>query len=144
MLSRLASQFAAEIALHDWSDAPHRADRAGHDRDVDSNSSSEQLTQKQTAIVRLNVIWVTAQVLAYNDPNFDIVEYAHAAGDDRTPKGWLEAGLRGSRGVYNRPGTHLTDEEQQEQSVEDLLVEHRNAMARVQALLDEVDELRPA
>jgi hypothetical protein len=36
-LSRLAEDFAAEIRNHDWSDAPWRADRAGHDRSRDSN-----------------------------------------------------------------------------------------------------------
>ena len=29
MLSRLAQEFADEIANHDWSDAPYRLDRAG-------------------------------------------------------------------------------------------------------------------
>jgi hypothetical protein len=113
-LSRLAEQFAAEIKLHDWSDAPFRADRAGHSRENDSpHKLTEQLDEQATAIVRINVMWVTAQVLAFNDPNFDVYEYAKACGvEDRSPRGsrWgagIEAGLRGVRGNYAEPGTPL-------------------------------------
>ncbi|GAA3081775.1 hypothetical protein GCM10017600_75110 [Streptosporangium carneum] len=35
-LGRLAREFAAEIANHDWSDATERLDRAGHKRDFES------------------------------------------------------------------------------------------------------------
>ncbi len=111
MLSRLAQQFADEIAQHDWSDAPFRTDRAGHQREFDKNRLVEQLPQQQTESLRMNVIWVTGQVLAYNDPNFDIVEYASACGDKGTHPGWLEAGLRGAAGEYQRPGTYVFDEE---------------------------------
>ena len=79
-LSRLAEAFAAEIRNHDWSDAPWRADRAGHDRSTDSNTGEQQLLPHETEIVRLNATWVTAQVLAYMDPNFDVYEFAEAAG----------------------------------------------------------------
>lgn len=37
-LSRLAQEFAAEIANHDWSDAPYRTDRAGHQNSDDRPS----------------------------------------------------------------------------------------------------------
>ena len=35
MLSQMAQDFAAEIAGHDGSGAPYRADRAGHQRSFD-------------------------------------------------------------------------------------------------------------
>lgn len=111
MLSRLAHELAAEIAQHDWSDAPFRTDRAGHSRLHDTNAGVEQLSPKQTDAVRLNVIWVTAQVLAYNDPNFDVVEFAEAAGDPGTNTGWLKAGLRRDTHEYDVPGTYVTPSE---------------------------------
>lgn len=113
-LSRLARELAAEIAQHDWSDAPFRADRAGHSRVHDTNAGPEQLTPAQTEIVRLNVIWVTGQVLAFSDPNFDIVEYAEAAGDLGTNPGWLKAGLRRVGKEYDVPGTWFTPTEHAE------------------------------
>jgi hypothetical protein len=86
-LSRLAAEFAAEIQSHDWSDAPWRLDRAGHRRSDDRSSrrSEQQLTETETECVRVNVMWVTAQVLAFNDPNFDVHEYATACG---VPRGY--------------------------------------------------------
>lgn len=117
-LSKLAQQFADEIRLHDWSDAPFRADRAGHRRDMDGPpgvNQIPQLTQDHTNTVRLNVMWVTAQVLAYNDPNFNVFEFAEACGvDTRTPSGrpqsgHITAGLRFWNGQYNRPGTYEAD-----------------------------------
>jgi hypothetical protein len=109
-LSRLAQAFAAEIRNHDWSDAPWRADRAGHDRSKDSNRGPEHLRPPQIENVRLNVIWVTAQVLAYMDPNFDVYEFAEAAGaDTQTSRGERSGhifyGLRQVDGRYCRPGT---------------------------------------
>jgi hypothetical protein len=112
-LSRLAEQFAAEIALQDWSDAPYRADRAGHQREHDSNAHlTPQLDREQTECVKVNAMWVTAQVLAYNDPNFAIDEFAKACGfGERTSRGtrWggtFKAGLRGGwDGNYPEPGT---------------------------------------
>ena len=109
-LSRPAAAFAAELRNHDWSDAPFRADRAGHDRSMDSNRFVRQLSQDETECVRLNVIWVTAQVLGYKDPNFDPYEFAEAAGVS-TPTsrgerdGGIRAGLRQVDGRYCRPGT---------------------------------------
>jgi hypothetical protein len=47
-LSCLAREFATEIANHDWSDAPYRCDRAGHDRTGDSNRNEYQLSPIQT------------------------------------------------------------------------------------------------
>ncbi|MEV0830925.1 MULTISPECIES: hypothetical protein [Streptosporangiaceae] len=93
-LSRLAREHAAEIANHDWSDAPYRLDRAGHQRELDSNKSNEQLTAEEAHRVKVNVMWVTGQVLAHADPNFNIVEFAHLCGVTGLSSGWLENGLR--------------------------------------------------
>ncbi len=102
-LSRIAQMHADEIRNHDWSDAPYRTDRAGHNRASDTNPTL-QLDSDQTARVRTNVMWVTAQVLAYNDPNFDVIEFADACGVERG-SGWIKAGLRRStRGGYAAPG----------------------------------------
>lgn len=109
-LSRLAREFAAEIANHDWSDAPYRADRAGHNRSTD-NRGTDILTPLETDVVRMNVMWVTAQVLGHADPNFDEYEFAQACGVNtltRTGRqdGSISAGLRKtSSGRYCRPGT---------------------------------------
>jgi len=111
-LSRLAAQFAAEINLHDWSDAPFRADRAGHNRQFDTNRGSQILDAHETETVKMNVMWVTAQVLGYNDPNFDVYEFAKACGiGERNANGrrWgagIQAGLRGAPGNYTEPGTY--------------------------------------
>lgn len=111
-LSRLAQEFAAEIRQHDWSDAPWRRDRAGHNRDNDSDSKRTEnvLTEVETQRVRMNVMWVTAQVLGYSDPNFDTYEFAEACGvSTRTSRGAkdgsIESGLRKWDGRYMRPGT---------------------------------------
>lgn len=114
-LSRLAREFAAEINNHDWSDAPFRADRAGHDR-VGDRTTTEQLTDKQTDVVRMNVMWVTAQVLSYRDPNFDVFEFAEACGvNTRTSRGAksgvISAGIRTDHeGRIAIPGTWDFDE----------------------------------
>ncbi|MGH7745456.1 MAG: hypothetical protein ACREQ5_11785 [Candidatus Dormibacteria bacterium] len=110
VLSRLAREFAAEIANHDWSDAPFRADRAGHDRAID-NSSCKQLSPDETRVVRMNVMWVTAQVLGHADPNFDEYAFAEACGVETKTRhgrlnGGISAGLRKTiDGRYCRPGT---------------------------------------
>jgi hypothetical protein len=112
-LSRLAAAFAAEIRNHEWSDAPFRADRAGHNRQTDSNSNGvPQLSPSETDTVRLNVMWVCAQTLAYMDANFDVFEFAEAAGvDTRTPSGRERSGhipfglRRLAEGKYCRPGS---------------------------------------
>ena len=108
-LSRLAREFAAEIANHDWSDAPYRADRAGHDRTKD-RTSSEQLSPGSTNCLRLNVMWVTAQVLGHADPNFNVYEFADACGIEIKTQhgqlnGMIECGVRQVNGRYCRPGT---------------------------------------
>lgn len=113
-LSHIARLHAAEIRNHDWSDAPFRADRAGHDRTHDG-VRGPQLTDVETETVRVNVVWVTAQVLGYDDPNFDVYEFAEACGVDiRTPSGRLNggiaAGVRAQDGRYARPGTWSYDE----------------------------------
>lgn len=102
MLSRIAREFAAEIANQDWSDAPYRLDRAGHKREWDSNRGSQVLTPEQTDAIRTNVMWVTAQVLLHADPNLDLHEYAEACGVPQRitrnrngqPSGSIPAGIR--------------------------------------------------
>ncbi|MDQ2706300.1 MAG: hypothetical protein M3Z25_01050 [Actinomycetota bacterium] len=116
-LSRLAREFAAEIANHDWSDAPYRADRAGHDRTKD-HSTCEQLSLNETRVVRMNVMWVTAQVLGHADSNFDEYEFAEACGVNTKTRhgrqdGGISAGVRKTPdGRYCRPGTWEPPEEQ--------------------------------
>lgn len=102
MLSRVAREFSAEIADHDWSDAPYRLDRAGHQRDFDSRPSLNRLEDDETDRLRTNVAWVVGQVLAYSDPNFDINEFVSACGVPRSithrtngsRSGVIENGLR--------------------------------------------------
>jgi hypothetical protein len=103
-LSRLAAEFAAEIRNHDWSDAPYRVDRAGHNRQTDTNRGAEVLSDHQTNRVRANAMWVTAQVLGHADPNFDPIEFAAACGVSLSAGG-IHAGLRTRDGRYARPGT---------------------------------------
>ncbi|QES25789.1 hypothetical protein DEJ47_04390 [Streptomyces venezuelae] len=106
----MARQFAAEINNHDWSDAPYRADRAGHDRFVD-NRGTKLLTQQEADTVRMNVMWVTAQVLGYQDPSLDLFEFAEACGvniyTSRGEKsGYISSGVRRNQhGHYAVPGT---------------------------------------
>ncbi|CAM5477784.1 hypothetical protein SVIRM249S_03721 [Streptomyces viridochromogenes] len=114
-LSRLAQEFAAEIKQHDWSDAPYRPDRAGHNRERDDKSSKlPVLDPDETEVLRLNVMWVTAQVLAHADQtNFDVVEFAQACGvNTQKWKGGIQQGLRTRNGRYVKPGTwaELSDE----------------------------------
>lgn len=110
-LSRLAQQFADEIRNHDWSDAPFRRDRAGHQRAHDTKVGTEVLTEQQTDSVRMNVMWVAAQVLGYNDPNFDVHEFADACGVRAYNRhghkdGTIDGGTRRKAdSSYARPGT---------------------------------------
>lgn len=63
-LSRLAREFAQEIKLHEWSDSPYRADKAGHRREDDRGwEHKPRLDNAQTDAVRMNVMWVVGQVL---------------------------------------------------------------------------------
>lgn len=97
MLSRLAREFAAEIAYHDWSDAPYRIDRAGHRREHDTKAGPQALTTRETDAVRLNAAWVAGQVLKHADPNLDPVEFVRACfdGHDVEFRHWLsEGGIR--------------------------------------------------
>lgn len=117
-LSRLASEFAAEIRLHDWSDAPWRLDRAGHDRSTDTNRGSHVLTNDEAQGIRTNVMWVVAQVLGHADPNFDVYEFAEACGvRTLTPRGerdgGIEYGLRRNHttGRYASPGVLAIEDE---------------------------------
>ncbi|WP_125677349.1 hypothetical protein [Amycolatopsis sp. WAC 04182] len=112
-LSRLAREFAAEISYHDWSDAPYRLDRAGHQRHHDGPRATEKvLSPDETDCVRTNVMWVAAQALGHADPNFDVFEFAEWCGvDTRTPagrprSGHILAGLRhdSETGTIDRPG----------------------------------------
>ncbi|MQY11489.1 hypothetical protein SRB5_16080 [Streptomyces sp. RB5] len=95
MLSRFAAQLAAEIKQHDWSDAPYRADKAGHNRQMDGrNATPTQLDPQQTRMLTMNVAWVAAQVLAYNDPNLDEHEFFEACGlNARNKDGRLSGGV---------------------------------------------------
>ena len=116
-LSRFASQFAAEIKNHDWSDSPWRLDRAGHDRNMD-RAKSRTLEPDEAENVKVNAMWVTAQVLAYSDPNFSVEEFAVACGlsrrithrsDGKFSKG-LVNGLRTSGEKLAIPGTSDFDD----------------------------------
>ena len=112
MLNRLAQEFAAEIAHHDWSDAPYRLDRAGHRRECDSNRPQDALDIGQTDYLRTNVMWVVAQVLMHADPNLDVHEFAEACGVPRhithtssgRLSGGMTAGIRMENGRACRPG----------------------------------------
>ena len=122
-LSRLAREFAAEIHNHDWSDAPYRADRAGHQREFDTprKTTAEPLSQAETDCIRLNVMWVVAQVLGHADPNFDPYEFADMCGvqtvtpSGRPQSGHITAGLRtaGPYGLYDEPGAGVSEEEEE-------------------------------
>ncbi|WP_019066174.1 hypothetical protein [Streptomyces hokutonensis] len=109
-LSKVASDFAREIRNHDWSDAPYRLDRAGHDRATDTRAGERVLTAEETDAVRTNVMWVTAQVLGHQDPNLDVYEFAEACGINTLTRhgqrdGSIEAGVRKEHDRYARPGT---------------------------------------
>lgn len=113
-LSRQARELAAEIRLQDWSDAPYRADRAGHNRQHDSHAGTEQLTPAETGVLRMNVMWVVAQALGYADPNFDEYDFAQACGVNIYTRsgrqnGGIAAGLRRTNGCYHQPGTYSPD-----------------------------------
>lgn len=120
MLSRRALEFAAEISSHDWSDAPYRLDRAGHQRSKDRRSlesNQKPLSTVETERLLTNVAWVVAQVLRHEDPNLDIYEFAAACGIPRSithrtngsRSGVLSNGLRWSddEGVVQPPGAPL-------------------------------------
>lgn len=103
-LSRIAQTFADEIRRQDWSDAHSRADGSRHNRTVD-RTTQPQLSQDETETVLMNVVWVVAQALFEEDPNFSVREFAEAAGVGRDwlytrsgrPHGGIEAGLRPRR-----------------------------------------------
>lgn len=118
-LSGRARDMAAEIRLHDWSDAHSRLDRAGHQHDNDSPSKRQrQLTPEETDYVRMNVVWVTGQALLYEDPTLNFAEYAEACGvsgrllrnKDGAYSGALWSGIRleptPTGEVTHRPGTY--------------------------------------
>ncbi|NMM91860.1 hypothetical protein B2J88_47575 [Rhodococcus sp. SRB_17] len=120
-LSRLAQEFADEIKQHDWSDAPWRIDRAGHDRETDTKAKPQVLGTEETNRLRWNVVLVTAQVLKYSDPNLELTEFAIACGlpADMTgtisrPNGGLAAGIRSNHAhpvpQLAKPGTWVFDE----------------------------------
>ena len=136
MLSRLAQQFAAEIRQHDWSDAPYRGDRAGHRREHDTNRGAKQLSPAEAETVKLNAIWVSAQVLAFNDPNFDIVEFARACDNDTKP-GILKAGLRGGQGIYQVPGTYSYEASPDLEDPDNRIVDNTTGRMRVVMQLDD-------
>lgn len=105
-LSRLAREFADEIKHHDWSDAPWRMDRAGHQREHDSSGrrSEKVLDNRETRFVKTNVMYVVAQVLGHSDPNFNISEFARACGAEGQTEGTLRHGMRrNADGSYESP-----------------------------------------
>jgi hypothetical protein len=118
-LSRLAAEFAEEIRNHDWSDAPYRRDRAGHDRSREGRNGprTPHLSPAETGAVRTNVMWVTAQVLLHADPNLDLLEFAKECGvepdflfrSNGKPSGSLWAGIRTVDGQIARPGSWEAD-----------------------------------
>lgn len=133
-LNRLAREFAAEINYHDWSDAPFRLDRAGHQRDHDGHRASpQQLTGSETDNVRTNVMWVAAQVLGHLDPNFDVFEFAEWCGVDtrtsagRPRSGHIPAGLRMNpeTGAVDRPGDPQVWDEEPATTVEPAAADRR-------------------
>ena len=103
-LSTIAQRFADEIKAQDWSDVHTRADGARHSRTAD-RSTTEQLDAEATEVVLMNVVWVTGQALAEDDPKFNIRAYAEACGVSEdwlltkrgTPNGGIEAGIRRRR-----------------------------------------------
>lgn len=103
-LSTIAQRMADEIKTQDWSDVHTRADGARHDRAID-RTASDQLDTNATKVVLMNVVWVTGQALAEDDPHFDIRAYAKACGvsDDwlltrrGAPNRGIEAGIRPRR-----------------------------------------------
>jgi hypothetical protein len=74
----------------------------------------QQLDTAQTETAKMNVMWVTAQVLSYNDPNFDAAEFANACGiGEYSVAGYrwggsIEAGMRGAPGNRLEPGFPLS------------------------------------
>lgn len=100
-LSRIAQSLAREIRAQDWSDSHTRLDGSRHDRRADRTSAA-QLESGQDEYVRLNVVWVVAQALSGEDPNFNVREFARAAGVSKdflltrrgSANGMIEAGLR--------------------------------------------------
>lgn len=110
VLSRRGLEFAAEISSHDWSDAPYRLDRAGHQRRTDRrsrDSDQKPLSVEETNRVLTNVVWVVAQVLKHEDPNFDIYEFAAACGVPRS----ITHRANGSRSGVLLHGLRWTDDE---------------------------------
>ena len=117
---------AAEIRAHDWSEAPYRATGTAHaptgdgsgsgsgSGDGSPGSAAPRLSQEEAERVRVNVMWVVAQCLGYEDPEFNPDAFAEAAGITRdyrcTPFGGPSAivreGLRvGTDGSYDTPGS---------------------------------------
>lgn len=107
-LSNIAKKFALEIRNHYWNDAPFRADKAGHHPDFDSLKNREDdLSDHEAESIRVNVVWVVAQVLKSEDPNIDLLEFAEACGADENylKSGIMRYGLRGidSEGFTESP-----------------------------------------
>lgn len=139
-LSRLARQFAAEIKNHDWSDAPYRIDRAGHRREDDSPArlTDDVLGPRESDNLKLNVVWVTAQVLAFDDPNFDVHEFAAACDVEGFAKGTIHYGLR--REPDGSPSSALLDDEARSLDDPELEAFWRAMPAKRRALLERIRE----
>jgi hypothetical protein len=100
-LSRLAQEFASEIANHDWEDAPYRWDRAGHRRATDTKQSDKSLSPQETQNLKCNVVSVVSQVLWHRDRNFDPYEFAEACGLDTRPRGRLDGSFLAAIRQFN-------------------------------------------
>lgn len=97
-LSNIATKFAYEIRNHYWNDAPCRADKAGHRPEFDSARNREDdLTEPEAESIRVNVVWVVAQVLKSEDPNLDLMEFGKACGvhAEYLKPGIMQYGVRG-------------------------------------------------
>lgn len=103
-------QLADEIAAHDWAGAPYYPSGAAH---ATPETGAPRLEDHEAERVRVNVMWVVAQCLGYEDPEFNPDAFAVACGVTRdyrcTPFGGpstiIREGLRiGMDGSYSRPG----------------------------------------
>lgn len=104
-------QLADEIEAHDWACAPYHPSGAAHPT---PQTLTPRLTDDEAERVRVNVMWVVAQCLGYEDPEFNPDAFAIACGVTRdyrcTPFGGpstiIREGLRiGTDGSYYRPGS---------------------------------------
>lgn len=107
-LSNIATKFAHEIRNQYWNDAPFRADKAGHQPEFDSpRNRADDLSESEAESIRINVVWVVAQVLKSEDPNLDLLKFAEACGasPEYLKPGIMQYGVRcvGTEGFTESP-----------------------------------------